>query len=60
MRFLFHVNRTYACFLIYRCTVGDEFPVLLAVLQGHVRPEEAIDQLTLLVLSAKAGKSGQQ
>ena len=54
------VERTDICFLVYRCAVSDEFFLLLAALQGGVRPEQAIDQLALLVLSAKTGQSSQQ
>src|SRR5262249_49813351 len=48
--------RLFAC----RGAVSDEFLLLLAVLQGHIRPEEAVNQLVLLVLTAEAGNSGQQ
>jgi hypothetical protein len=55
--FFLDVKCTDACLFIYRCAIRDEFLLLLAVLQRHVGPEQAIDQLALLFLSAEAGKS---
>ena len=53
--FFLDIERTNAGPLIYRCPIGDEFFVLPAVLQSHVRPEQAIDELVFLLLRADTG-----
>jgi hypothetical protein len=48
------------CPFVYRGPVGDKFLVLSIVLERHVRPEQAIHELSFLFLSAYAGKSSQE
>jgi hypothetical protein len=55
--FFLDVKCADARLIVYRCAVGCEFLLLIAVLQRHVRLEQAIHQLLLLVLGADA-KSG--
>jgi hypothetical protein len=40
---------------VYRGAVGDEFFILRIIVQIHVRPEQAIDKLSFLFLTAYAG-----
>ena len=45
------------CLFIYGCPIGNEFFVLRVIPQRRVRPEQAIDELAFLILSADASES---
>ena len=58
--FFLDIKRTDGGLLIDRYSIGDEFFVLCVILQVHVRPEQAIHQLSLLVLSSYGGESSHE
>ena len=58
--FFLYVECVDARLFVYRGAVSDEFLLLLATLQSHIRPEQAVNQLALLILTAEAGKRSQQ
>ena len=58
--FFLHVKCADTCLFVYRCAISDEFFLLFAALQSHVGPQQTINQLPLLILSAETTGSGQE
>ena len=60
IRFFLHVKCPDTCLFVYRSAISDEFFLLFVALQSHIGPQQTINELPLLILSAEARGSGQE
>jgi hypothetical protein len=58
--FLLKIKCANGCLFVYGRAIGDELFVLCRILQSHIGPEEALNKLALLILSAGKRKSNQE
>jgi len=58
--FLVKIKCANGCLFVYGRAIGDELFVLCRILQSHIRPEEALNKLALLILSPGKRESDQE